>query len=234
VVLPVLFFVPAPYGRYTRQGRGPTLSSPLAWVLMELPSGLTMAIMFAMGNRHQNVVAWVFLGLWEFHYAYRSLVFPWLRRANTRRMPLTIVLFAVVFNVANRYMNGRWLFALSPIKDGTWLMDPRFVAGAIVFGIGFWVHVYSDQILLRLRKPGDSGYSIPTGGAFGLVSCPNYFGELIEWSGWAMATWSLAGLGFAFWTAANLVPRAVSHHRWYRDRFPEYPRERRAVFPFVL
>jgi hypothetical protein len=54
------------------------------------------------------------------------------------------------------------------------------------------------------------------------------------WTGWAVATWSLAGLSFALFTAANLIPRAVSHHRWYRRTFADYPRRRKAVIPGLL
>jgi len=62
----------------------------------------------------------------------------------------------------------------------------------------------------------------------------DYLGEIVEWTGWAVATWSLAGLAFALYTAANLAPRALSHHAWYRARFPEYPPSRRALVPFLL
>jgi steroid 5-alpha-reductase/3-oxo-5-alpha-steroid 4-dehydrogenase 1 len=103
-----------------------------------------------------------------------------------------------------------------------------------LFVLGFSINLQADTILINLRQPGETGYKIPRGGLFRLVSCPNYLGELIEWTGWAIATWSLPGLAFAVWTAANLVPRALSHHRWYRDRFPDYPAERRAVIPLLL
>jgi hypothetical protein len=59
-------------------------------------------------------------------------------------------------------------------------------------------------------------------------------GEIIEWCGWALATWTFAGAAFAFFTIANLLPRALSHHRWYREKFPDYPRERKAIIPGVL
>jgi protein-S-isoprenylcysteine O-methyltransferase Ste14 len=68
---------------------------------------------------------------------------------------------------------------------------------------------------------------------FEWVSCPNYLGEIVAWAGWALATWSPAGLVFAVWTFANLAPRAWSHHRWYRSNFPEYPKERKALVPGV-
>jgi hypothetical protein len=46
--------------------------------------------------------------------------------------------------------------------------------------------------------------------------------------------WSLPALSFAIWTAANLAPRALSHHAWYRARFADYPKQRRALIPFML
>ncbi len=73
---------------------------------------------------------------------------------------------------------------------------------------------------------------MPRGGLYAFISCPNYFGEIVEWTGWAIATWSVAGASFALWTAANLIPRARAHHRWYREQFADYPAERRAVLPF--
>jgi protein-S-isoprenylcysteine O-methyltransferase Ste14 len=66
------------------------------------------------------------------------------------------------------------------------------------------------------------------------VTCPNYLGEIIEWLGFALATWSLAGLAFALYTAANLGPRALANHRWYRERFPDYPERRKALVPFLF
>jgi protein-S-isoprenylcysteine O-methyltransferase Ste14 len=66
------------------------------------------------------------------------------------------------------------------------------------------------------------------------VSCPNYFGEMLEWIGWAIATWSLAGSAFAIFTIANLLPRALANHRWYQTEFPDYPSDRRAVIPGLL
>jgi steroid 5-alpha reductase family enzyme len=108
------------------------------------------------------------------------------------------------------------------------------VIGAVMFVGGLLVNLQSDEILRRLRAPGESGYRIPRGGMYRWVSCPNYLGEMVEWCGWAVLTWNLAGVSFAVWTIANLLPRALTHHRWYRATFADYPPERRAVIPFVL
>ena len=79
----------------------------------------------------------------------------------------------------------------------------------------------------RLRKGGKKGYFIPEGGMFRWISCPNFFGEILQWTGFAVMTWSPAALVFALWTFFNLVPRALSHHKWYKSTFPEYPPERK-------
>jgi 3-oxo-5-alpha-steroid 4-dehydrogenase 1 len=137
------------------------------------------------------------------------------------------------FTAPYGYLNGRQAghFGRYP---ASWLVDPRFLTGAALFLGGFLVNLHYDRILIRLRGPRETGHRMPVGGLFRWLSCPNYFGELIEWAGWAMATWSLPGLAYALWGAANLVPRALANHRWYRDTFPGYPPERRALLPGLL
>jgi protein-S-isoprenylcysteine O-methyltransferase Ste14 len=94
----------------------------------------------------------------------------------------------------------------------------------------------SDRQLRCLRQTagGNGDYQVPHGLAYRWVSCPNYLGEIIQWTGWAIAVWSLAGWVFAIWTMANLVPRAMAHHRWYKETFEDYPAGRRALFPYLL
>ncbi len=227
-----LRFVTAPYGRHVRAGWGSALPARLAWLLMESPAPLVFVALFALGPHRSAAAPLAFLALWELHYLYRAFVYPFLLRGG-RRMPLAVALLAVAFNVLNGYVNAPWISAFG-VYPASWLLDPRFVAGAALFIAGLALNVASDGALRRLRAPGASGYAIPRGGAFRWVSCPNYLGELLEWSGWALATWSLAGVAFALYTAANLGPRALAHHAWYRRRFPDYPAERRALVPFVL
>jgi len=222
----------APYGRYQRQGWGPNIGATLGWVLMEAPASLAPLVLFLASPRRDTVL-WTFLLIWQLHYFHRAFVFPFRRRGGGT-MPLLIPLFAIVFNLGNAYLNWRFLMELGPTYDVSWLVDPRFLIGSAIFAIGFAVNQHADWVLLHLRKPGETGYKIPFGGMYRFISCPNYFGEVVEWLGWAILTWSPGGLTFFLWTAANLLPRALTHHRDYHRRFPEYPAERKAVIPFLL
>jgi steroid 5-alpha reductase family enzyme len=171
--------------------------------------------------------------LWALHYGHRVLVYPLRVRPGNKTMPAAIALMAVVFNLLNASVNAPQLSMFGRYDDA-WLVDPRFSIGAAIFVAGFVVNVRADEVLLRLRPPGDTTYRIPHGALHDRVASPNYLGEVIEWTGFAIATWSLAGLAFALYTAANLVPRALTHRAWYRSKFPDYPPERRAIFPWIL
>jgi len=233
VVFVALFFIPAPYGRHAKKGWGPMIPARVAWIAMEGLSPATLIIAF-LWARHLSVVATTLMCLWVGHYLYRTLVFPFLLRPGSHPVPLSVILMSVFFNAINAGTNGIYLFFAGPGYTSAWLRDPRFFIGITLFFSGFLTHVLSDRSLTRLREPGESGYKIPKGGLFEYVSCPNYFGEVIEWTGWAIAAWNPAGFAFALWTIANLVPRAITHHKWYLSTFSEYPRKRKAVLPFVL
>lgn len=229
----VLRFVSAPYGRHARAGWGPTLPSRIGWIAMEAVAFVGFALVFALGPGRADLVPVLLASMWLVHYGHRAFVFPFRLRASGKRIPLAIVAMGALFNTLNAYLNGRWLSAFGEYTVA-WLRDPRFILGVTLFVTGFAINVWADQVLIRLRAPGESGYKIPRGGLYERVSCPNYLGELMEWTGFALACWSLPALAFAVYTAANLVPRALTHHAWYRQRFPDYPRERKAIVPFVL
>jgi|SRR5580704_5518639 3-oxo-5-alpha-steroid 4-dehydrogenase 1 len=236
VTFPVLFFVTAPYGRHGGASRLPSIDATLGWIVMESPSALGFFACFLLGDHRGDPARIALLLLWELHYVHRAFVFPFRRRGGSRTMPVPVAASAFVFTSVNSYLNGRWIFTFAPATayGAAWLGDPRFLAGAALFLAGFALNQHADRVLFNLRKPGETGYKIPVGGFYRWVSCPNYLGEIVEWSGFALAAWSWPALAFAAWTIANLLPRAVSHHRWYREKFPDYPAERRALIPYLL
>ena len=226
-----LFFINAPYGRHRRSGWGVMIPSRVGWMVMEAPSVILFGFLFWIGNAPKNFVLIVFFLLWEAHYIHRAFIYP-LRIADGKNtMPITVVMMAFVFNLGNSYINARYIFSFSGGYELEWLKDPRFIIGFALFWIGFGINRWADGVLLMLRRDTKMGYTIPYGGLYRWISCPNYFGEIIEWGGWALATWSWAGLAFAVWTFANLAPRANAHHKWYRENFSDYPVERKALIP---
>ena len=177
---------------------------------------------------------WVFFSLWILHYINRSFIYPLRTRTRGKKIPILIVCSAMFFNVVNGWTNGYYLGSYGPVYVHDWLYDPRFIIGLFVFIAGAGINIQSDNILLKLRKPGEKDYKIPHGGLFRYVSCPNHLGEIIEWTGFAIMCWNLPALAFAVWTAANLIPRAISHHKWYQQKFADYPKDRKAVIPGVF
>jgi protein-S-isoprenylcysteine O-methyltransferase Ste14 len=227
-----LFFVSAPYGRHARRGWGPKLPNWLGWFLMEAASPIGMLVLFLIGDAPKTAATVVFLLMWEAHYIHRSFIYPFMLRSGKKKMPLAIPLIAVGFNLGNAYINGRYLFHFEGERYATaWLIDPRVILGAVLFVAGYVINRWADDTLRKLRRPGETGYKIPHGGLYRYISCPNYLGEILEWFGWALATWSLPGLAFAAWTFANLAPRAWSHHKWYHEQFSDYPPGRKALIP---
>ncbi|MFV8755663.1 DUF1295 domain-containing protein [Nannocystaceae bacterium ST9] len=228
-------FVTAPYGRYVGKDRkwGPTMPARLCWILMETPAVFAFLFVYMHGQHRFEAVPLVLLGLWQFHYVRRTYVFPFQMRAEGKQIPVLVCLSAIAFNLLNAYVNARWISHFAGYES-SWFADPRLWIGVVLFFGGWAINAKADAMLIALRKPGEQGYKIPRGWLYEYVSCPNYLGEIIEWFGWAIATWSLSGLAFALYTASNIGPRAFSNHRWYREKFEDYPEQRKALIPFVV
>lgn len=236
VVYIALHFVTAGYGRmYTRRW-GPTVGNRLGWILMEAPVFIAMILLWLLSPRRAEAAPAVMASLFLLHYFQRSFIFPFLIRGKGK-MPVTVILMGVTFNLVNAYMFGGQLFYVSApdTYPPLWLSSPAFIIGTVIFFAGMWINIQSDSIVRRLRKPGDTGHYIPRGGMFRYVTSANYLGEFIEWCGFAILTWSAAGAVFALWTFANLAPRAESLHARYISEFgDEYRRlGRKCIIPFI-
>ena len=227
----VLMFIRAPYGRHTSAKWGPSISNAWGWFLMELPALLTFPLLVVIGDNPLNEVSLVLVLLWLVHYTNRTLVFPFRIQTKGKKMPLFIVMSAIFFNGVNGFINGYWLGYLAPQTELTMAWNQE--VGIVLFFLGMYINRRTDTKLIALRKTA-SGYSIPKGWLFRFVSCPNHLGEIIEWTGFAIFAWNLPAAAFAIWTFSNLAPRAVSHHKWYKETFEDYPKNRKALIPFVI
>ena len=230
----LLLKVTAPYGRHSSSHWGPMINNKLGWFIMELPALLIPAFFVLRSGDLRNILVSTASFLWISHYFHRVVIFPLRIHTGNKKMPFVIVVTAIFFNLINGFINGYWLAFLAPEFSFSWPVTVRIIFGVIIFISGFAINQYHDKILIGLRKNSINGYQIPYGGLFKYVSCPNFFGEIIEWCGFALIVWSLPGLAFFVWTFVNLVPRALDHHKWYKGHFKEYPEKRKAVFPFLI
>jgi steroid 5-alpha reductase family enzyme len=199
---------------------------------MEIPTVIIYLYYYLLGNRKTDFVPLVFMFVWMLHYCQRTFIFPLLIRGK-EPMPITIILLGFIFNGINAYIQARWIYTFSPNYSLSWVFNPLFITGMIIFIGGFVINLHSDYIIRNLREPSETDYKIPFGGMFRYISSPSYFGEITEWTGWAIMTWSFPGLVFVIWTFANLAPRARSNHKWYKETFKNYPKNRKALIPFI-
>ena len=222
VVFVALFHVNAGYGKFYQPKWGPSLDNHLGWFLMEVPVFLAMLLLWWLSDRRADSTRLIFLLLFELHYFHRSFIFPRQLRGHSR-MPWTIVLMGALFNTLNALMQGGWIFFFSPADyyPQDWVLRLPFLAGTALFFYGMFINIQSDRIIRHLRKPGDTAHYLPRGGMFRYVTSANYFGEFVEWVGFAILTWSWSGAVFALWTFSNLAPRAARIYDLYAREFPD-------------
>jgi 3-oxo-5-alpha-steroid 4-dehydrogenase 1 len=91
-------------------------------------------------------------------------------------------------------------------------------------------------------------YAIPYGYLYRYISYPNYLCEWLEWLGFAIAASPVPSLTsvaafletvtppflFFYSEVLLMIPRAYRGHKWYHSKFPDYPKERKAVIPLLF
>ncbi|XP_075069007.1 3-oxo-5-alpha-steroid 4-dehydrogenase 1 [Mixophyes fleayi] len=219
-----------PYGRYSSSVFGPPVPVRLAWFIQELPC-LVVAFYFIFTQPQLGAPSLALMGGFICHYTHRTLIFPFLIRGG-KPTPLAPFVLALIFCCYNGYLQSSYLCRHAAFPSD-WTHDLRFITGITLFFCGMFINVHSDHILRNLRKPGETGYKIPRGGLFEYVSGANFLGEIVEWSGFAIAGWSITGAAFAIFTLLVLLSRAQQHHQWYLEKFEDYPKSRKILVPFI-
>jgi len=228
-----LFFVSAPYGRHIRKGWGRNISARAGWVIMESPCVLIMLIYTFIVKDNLESLHIIFLSLWLLHYVHRSFIYPFVIDMTNPKMPISIAVSAFFFNIVNVNLQAFGIYYLTDYSQD-WMYSYIFFFGLFIFLIGMYINIKSDYLIVALRRDKGPGYHLPSKFMHKYISSPNYFGEIIEWLGWAILTWSISGAVFALWTIANLFPRAIAHHKWYKEKFDDYPSNRKAIIPGII
>ena len=230
-----LYFVKAGYGIFRTKQWGLSINNKAAWVMMEAPVFIVMLYMWASNGASTALPAFLAFLLFELHYFQRSFVFPLMMKGKSS-MPIAIITMGIVFNVINGFLIGTSLFVFPPTdfsEGAAYLTHPTAITGIAIFFIGMGININSDHVIRHLRKPGDTRHYLPAKGFYRYVTSANYFGELVEWTGFALLCSTPAALLFVVWTAANLVPRAAAIHKHYREEFGDAVGSRKRVIPFI-
>ncbi|XP_055706584.1 polyprenol reductase-like [Phlebotomus papatasi] len=116
----------------------------------------------------------------------------------------------------------------------------RIIIPTAVFAFAWWHQFRSNVILARLRRDSKGNvvtekHSIPRGGFFEVVSSPHMMFEcLIYLSLILMLPGNTLWLLICLWVVSNQCQVAHWTHEWYKENFPEYPKERKAIIPWTF
>lgn len=233
-------FVIAPYGKFGSSSFGVDLDPRLGWWLMEVMASISFVVFYPLGPNYANGPSLLFAGLYLIHYANRGWFFPFsIRVANgtKTRFSLLVSVTGIFVTALHGYLNAMYYSKFCTFLNWEWVLSPTCLFGLFLYEVSFWSTIRSEYVMRNLRdvngKPGAPRYKIPTGFLFDYVTSPQYFTELTGFLGWAIMTWSPAGLFIFSISAANLIPRAIASHKWYREKFEHYPANRKALIPFV-
>lgn len=236
VVFVSLYFVTAGYGQFRTRQWGWSVNNKLGWVLMEVPVFIVMLWIWWSSPLKWHLPQLVLFCLFELHYFQRSLVFPFLLKGQGK-MPVAIMTMGFLFNLINGFLQGGglYLFPNPDFEEGAaYLLRWNAVCGILLFFVGMAVNLHSDHVIRHLRKPGDTRHYLPQKGMYRYVTSANYLGEIVEWTGFALAAATPAAWVFPIWTAANLVPRAHAIYNRYKDEFgKEALSDRKCIIPLL-
>lgn len=231
-----LLKIPAPFGRFSNKKWGIRVDNRIGWFIMEFPALFVFPfILFSAPNQTwmSYFVPICAVSCWTIHYFHRTLIYPFRIRSTKKAMPIAVMSIALFCNCANGIFLGYYYAYLYRYSALLPIDVARIAIGIGLFIVGMYINITHDTILINLRDESEtqSGYKIPAGALFERSSCPNLLGEIIEWTGFLVISWSLPALSMALWTCANLIPRSISVHKWYQSTFKEYPLQRGALIP---
>lgn len=238
--LAVVYFIgqiikPIPYGRHASgSGRLPIPIRIAKVIIGVIPNVVFFTLTYFVAGQHfDEAPNIIFFCLYIIHYLERSFVTPLISRYSHNKIRLWIPLSLFLTGLLFSYINAEFIGSAEYCDN--YLYDPRFVLGLIIFIIGFAMNRAADYQLVFMRKSwSDTKYSIPKGPLYFLISCPNYFGEGLQWFGWAVMTWSVAGVVTWLLSEATFIPRSRQNHKWLRNQFLDYPTIRKGLIPFIF
>ncbi|KAH9481823.1 Putative enoyl reductase [Psilocybe cubensis] len=176
------------------------------------------------------------------HFAKRELETLYVHRFSNDTMPW----FNIFKNSTHYWILSGVIFAADIYRPAFSATSPYIVNTIrdnehfLWIGAGLWAfaelsNLHTHLTVSALRPPGTRKRGIPYGYGFNLVSFPNYFFETL---GWVVITGMSGSIGVAFFTVVSFYTMAIwaiKKHKNYKKEFgKEYPRNRKAIIPFIL
>lgn len=107
-------------------------------------------------------------------------------------------------------------------------------SGFIIFLVGIIGNFYHHYLLSNLRNKGEKEYKIPQGGLFNFVICPHYLFEILVFVGISCISQTLYSISFTLGTMLYLMGRSIATRRWYQSKFDDFPKNIKALIPYIF
>lgn len=173
-----------------------------------------------------NTIQWVVYGAVMLHFTKRTLESLLLHKYSGRIAPLTFGIIVIAYALMGGMIS--WL-NVEPLQN----MDILFYLGFLFVLVGEIGNFYHHRLLANLRT-GKEKYYIPKGGWFEYATCPHYFFELVVWLGIFFLSRHFFTLLVFIAMLSYLTARSIKTRQWYRNRFPNYPKDRKYMIPFLF
>ncbi|KAG9509560.1 putative very-long-chain enoyl-CoA reductase art-1, partial [Fragariocoptes setiger] len=211
---------------------------PLVFYMLTYPRPSFIYGSLATSNPTYHCGVKIAAACWVFHYTKRLLETIFVHRFSHATMPIANLFKNCLYYWGFAFYVG--YFVNHPLYTPALLGKLQIYTGLALF-IFAELGNFSIHIALRnLRPPGTKERKIPkpTGNPFTLlfnvVTCPNYTYEILAWIGFSIMTQAVPALLFTVAGGGQMVIWALGKLRNYKKEFPNYPRGRKAIIPFVI
>lgn len=220
---------------------GPLLIHPIFYFGQQAIYGQTF------DHSRVQQLAFVFAML---HFLKREFETAFIHKFSMATMPA----FNIFKNSGHYWILSGFFLAYFIYAPDSYVSEDKSVLSKILFGrnayplsanqlhflTAFWLfaelsNLWTHLNLASLRANGSKKRQIPRGYGFDLVSFPNYYFESLGWFVYLLVTQNWSSLLFLIIGTGQMAIWALKKHARYRKDFGDkYPRNRKAMFPFLL
>ncbi|KAJ6149545.1 hypothetical protein N7471_000744 [Penicillium samsonianum] len=168
------------------------------------------------------------------HFLKREFETIFVHRFSSATMPArNIVKNSAHYWVLAGFNIAYWVFRPDATAATSTPNQALVYAGLALFVFGELANLNAHYILRNLRRPGTTERGIPSGFGFSVVTCPNYFFEILAWLGIFLVSqlnWSV--LFFVIVGGLQMWSWGWKKEKRYRKEFGDkYKKKRAVIFP---